>query len=143
MEPSYLYGFVGGCLIGLGSLIAFLATKKVPGISGVFGRILRPAKNDVGWRVAFVAGLIGGAAILFRTLDHAAIYRIPEGRNLIVYGLAGLLVGVGTRLGGGCTSGHGVCGVGMGARDSIVATLVFMVAAFATVFLFNIFVSAS
>ncbi len=68
---------------------------------------------------------------------------IPEGRSLIVFAIAGLVVGFGTRLGGGCTSGHGVCGMGMGVKDSIVATLVFMAAGFVTVFVFNLYLSAS
>jgi uncharacterized membrane protein YedE/YeeE len=75
--------------------------------------------------------------------DTAALYHLPAGRSLLVFALAGLVVGFGTRLGGGCTSGHGVCGIGMGARDSIIATLVFMGAGFATVFFWNLVFSAS
>ena len=142
MEPSYLYGFAGGCLIGLGSLIALIATGKIPGISGIFGRILRPTKGDVAWRIIFLSGLITGAVILFAADEHASMFRVPEGRNLIAFGIAGLLVGFGTRLGRGCTSGHGVCGVGFGFKESIVATLVFMAAGFLTVYLFKLIVAA-
>ncbi|MDF1861443.1 MAG: YeeE/YedE thiosulfate transporter family protein [Verrucomicrobiales bacterium] len=142
-EPSYLTGFLGGCLIGAGSLLALIVTKKIPGISGVFARLLRPESNDIGWRIVFLIGLIGGAALMMGISDTAASYRLPAGRSLFVFALAGLVVGFGTRLGGGCTSGHGVCGMGMGARDSIIATLVFMGAGFGTVFFWNLVSSAS
>lgn len=137
MNPDYLRGFLGGCLIGGGTLLALIVTGKIPGISGVFGRLLRPRENENGWRWLFLAGLVAGAAILIRVSDPASWYRIPDGRNLIVYAIAGLIVGFGTRLGGGCTSGHGICGMGMGARDSIVATVVFMIAGMFTVLLFR------
>tara|TARA_R110002096_G_scaffold84777_13_gene195550 strand:+ start:4320 stop:4754 length:435 start_codon:yes stop_codon:yes gene_type:complete len=141
MDPSYTNGILGGVLIGAGSLMAMVATGKVPGISGVFGRILRPSSNETGWRFVFLAGLIAGAAVMFRTHELASVFRVPDGRSLIVYAIAGLIVGFGTRLGGGCTSGHGICGVGMGARDSMVATVVFMVAGMVTVYLFRTLVT--
>ncbi|MEM9282998.1 MAG: YeeE/YedE thiosulfate transporter family protein [Verrucomicrobiota bacterium] len=141
MDPSYSYGLIGGVLIGAGSLVAMVATGKVPGISGVFGRLLRPAANEVGWRLFFLAGLIAGAAVTFRVFEPASVFRVPDGRSLLVFSLAGLLVGFGTRLGGGCTSGHGVCGIGMGARDSLVATLVFMASGIATVYAFRMLIT--
>ncbi len=137
MEASYVNGLIGGALIGAGSLMAMIATGKIPGISGVFARLLRPSTNETGWRFVFLAGLIAGSAILFRVFEPAAVFREPEGRSLIVYAIAGLIVGFGTRLSGGCTSGHGICGVGMGARDSMIATVVFMIAGMVTVFLFR------
>lgn len=140
LDPSHLFGLAGGCLIGAGSLLALVVTRKVPGISGIFVRLLRPRSNDVAWRLVFLAGLLAGALLVFRSSDHAALFRLPEGRSLLLYGMAGLLVGFGTRLGGGCTSGHGVCGTGMGARDSMVATAVFMMAGFATVAIFSLIV---
>ena len=100
MEPSYVNGLVGGALIGGGSLLGMIVTGKVPGISGVFGRLLRPSTNETGWRFVFLAGLIAGAAILFRVFEPAAVFRVPEGRSLIVYAIAGIIVGFGTRLGG-------------------------------------------
>ena len=130
---------LGGILIGLASLFATVLSGKVPGISGVFGRLLLPETTDKTWRAIFILGLIGGAAVSFLLWPSAALYR-PL-RPLGVMAVAGLLVGFGTRLGGGCTSGHGVCGVGVGAKDSIVATLVFMLAAIVTVFLCHHFVS--
>ena len=137
METSYWLGLAGGCLIGLSSLLALILTRKIPGISGVFGRLLLPETTDRSWRILFLLGLIAGAVLLFQLSAAASLYRIPEGRNLVLFGIAGLLVGFGTRFGGGCTSGHGVCGNGMGARDSMIATLVFMAAGFLTVFLFR------
>src|SRR6478672_10611650 len=129
------HALIGGTLIGLASLIATALSGKIPGISGVFGRLLVPATPDKTWRFLFLLGLIGGAAVSFLLWDSAALFR-PM-RPLAVMGVAGFIVGVGTRLGGGCTSGHGVCGVGTGAKDSVVATLIFIAAAMATVFIYN------
>ena len=143
VPPVWLHGLAGGCLIGLGSLLALAATGKVPGISGVFGRVLRPKPGDIGWRIVFLLGLIGGAGLMILTNDHAAMYRIPSGRNLAIYALAGLIVGFGTRLGGGCTSGHGICGTGSGARDSMLATAVFMATGILTVLLWNLVVGGA
>ena len=136
---------IGGILIGLASLLATVLSGKIPGISGVLGRLLVPAPPDPPsqrygatgktWRVVFLLGLIGGAAVSFALWQSAALFR-PM-RPLGVMAMAGLFVGFGTRLGGGCTSGHGVCGVGMGAKDSIAATFIFMVAAMATVLIYN------
>lgn len=132
---SYWQALLGGCLIGLASVIATVLTGKVPGISGVFGRLLVPATPDKTWRVVFLLGLIGGAALSFSLWESAALFR-PM-RPLAVTAIAGFLVGFGTRLGGGCTSGHGVCGVGTAAKDSIVATCVFVGVAMVTVFIYN------
>jgi uncharacterized membrane protein YedE/YeeE len=142
------HALIGGILIGLASLVATVLSGKIPGISGVFGRLLVPATPDPpsvaaatygvagkAWRAVFLLGLIGGAALSFALWQSAALFR-PM-RPLAVMAVAGLLVGFGTRLGGGCTSGHGVCGVGMGAKDSIAATLIFMAAAMVTVFIYN------
>jgi uncharacterized membrane protein YedE/YeeE len=129
------HALIGGILIGLASLLATVLSGKIPGISGVFGRLLVPATPDKKWRFLFLLGLIGGAALSFLLCDSAALFR-PM-RPLIVMGVAGLLVGFGTRLGGGCTSGHGVCGVGTGAKDSIAATLIFVVVAMVTVLIYN------
>jgi uncharacterized membrane protein YedE/YeeE len=132
---TLLNPLIGGILIGLASLLATVLSGRIPGISGVFGRLLVPATSDPTWRVVFLLGLIGGAALSFAMWQSAAIYRPMRPLGVMV--AAGLLVGFGTRLGGGCTSGHGVCGVGMGAKDSIVATLIFMAAAITTVFIYN------
>lgn len=126
---------IGGILIGLASLLATVLSRKIPGISGVVSRLFVPETPDKTWRAVFLLGLIGGAALSFALWPSAALYR-PL-RPLAAMAVAGLLVGFGTRLGGGCTSGHGVCGVGMGAKDSIVATLVFMVAGMLVVYLYR------
>jgi hypothetical protein len=122
-------------LIGLASLIATVLSGKIPGISGVFGRLLVPKTPDKTWRLVFLIGLISGAALSFSIWESAALFR-PM-RPLAVMAIAGLLVGFGTRMGGGCTSGHGVCGVGTGAKDSIVATIIFVLVAMVTVFVYN------
>src|SRR6478672_990173 len=125
------HALIGGTLIGLASLIATVLSGKIPGNSGVFGRLLVPATPGKKWRFLFLLGLIGGAALSFLLWDSAALFR-PM-RPLAVMGVAGLIVGFGTRLGGGCTSGYGVCGVGTAAKDSIAATLIFVVVAMVTV----------
>jgi len=133
---SYSHALIGGILIGLASLIAAVLTGKVPGISGIFGRLLLPSTPDKLWRAVFLAGLIGGAALSFALWESAALFR-PT-RPLAVMAWAGLLVGFGTRLGKGCTSGHGVCGVATGAKDSIAATMIFVGVAMMTVFVYNL-----
>jgi uncharacterized membrane protein YedE/YeeE len=134
-EYTLWHALIGGILIGFASLLATALSGKIPGISGVFGRLLVPATPDKRWRSLFLLGLVGGAALSFLLLDSAAIFR-PM-RPLVVMAAAGLIVGFGTRLGGGCTSGHGVCGVGMGAKDSIAATLIFVAVAIVTVLIYN------
>ena len=130
-----MHALIGGILIGLASLLATALSGKIPGISGVFGRLLVPATPAKTWRVVFLIGLIGSAALSFSLWESAALFR-PT-RSLGTMAIAGLLVGFGTRLGGGCTSGHGVCGVGLGAKDSIAATFIFVAVAMVTVFVFN------
>lgn len=135
-EYSYYHALAGGILIGIASLVAAGLSGKVPGISGVFGRLLLPATPDKLWRVLFLIGLIGGAALSFLLWESAAIFR-PV-RPLSIMAAAGLLVGFGTRVGKGCTSGHGVCGVASGAKDSIAATMIFVGVAMVTVFIYNL-----
>jgi len=135
---NFIEPLIGGALIGLGSLLAMAASGKIPGISGIVARVIRPTAGDVGWRITFLIGLIGGAGLaLFLNLGWQG-YALPAGRGLVVFAIAGLLVGFGTRMGGGCTSGHGVCGMGSGARDALVYTLVFMAAGIATVLVWNL-----
>ncbi|MEM7386715.1 MAG: YeeE/YedE thiosulfate transporter family protein [Verrucomicrobiota bacterium] len=128
----------GGILIGLGSLLAMAASGKIPGISGVTAKILRPPPGDVAWRVVFLIGLIAGAGLMLALGIGHTEFSLPGGRDLTAVGIAGLLVGFGTRVGGGCTSGHGVCGMGSAARDGLVYTLVFMAAAASVVFLWRL-----
>ena len=122
---------IGGALIGAAAALLVLFNGRVAGISGIVGGLLRPHRGDVEWRAAFVIGLIL-APLLYRVLAPLPEIRIEAGSGLII--LAGLLVGVGTRYGAGCTSGHGICGLSRRSPRSIVATLSFMAAGFATVF---------
>jgi hypothetical protein len=134
-EYSFVDALAGGVLIGLGSLLAFVTSGVIPGISGLFSRILRPWTAGSAWRLVFFVGRLAGAGLLFLTVDSASAYR--PGSSLAGVAVAGLLVGFGTRLGGGCTSGHGVCGIGLGSRTSLVATVLFMASGIATVWLFR------
>ncbi|MBK8978578.1 MAG: YeeE/YedE family protein [Planctomycetes bacterium] len=122
---------LGGAMIGTASALTWWLVDKVPGVSGIVGRILQARAGDTAWRALFVVGLLGGAALAFWLRPATA--RFTAAPSLGVAVAAGLLVGFGSRLGGGCTSGHGVCGIGRGSGRSIVATLVFMLAGFATV----------
>lgn len=126
---------LGGVLIGLASFIASAATGKIPGISGVCSRALLGLRGDRVWRIVFLAGLIAGAGLAFAFSRHAATYRPVT--SLAAMAAAGVLVGVGTRIGGGCTSGHGVCGIGNGSRDSLLATTIFIATGMATVFVMH------
>ena len=141
LEPAFLRALLGGALIGLASLLASGATGKIPGISGMFSRMLGSKTNDTTWRIVFLASLVAGSALAFVTSDSAAVYR-PV-RSLTAVAIAGVLVGLGTRLGGGCTSGHGVCGLGLGSKEALVATLVFMATGIGTVWLVNHFAGAA
>ena len=122
---------IGGIMIGTASALALAMNGKIPGISGVCARIFRMVPGDTLWRVAFLVGLVGGAGLAFATIPGSDDYTAQA--NLAWVAVAGLLVGIGTRLGGGCTSGHGVCGMGRGSARSTIATIVFMAVAFATV----------
>lgn len=121
----------GGVLIGLAAAMFLLLNGRIAGISGVLGGLLRPAKGDVGWRVAFLVGMVG-APTVYALVASVPVPRIDAGWAALV--VAGLLVGVGTRYGSGCTSGHGVCGLSRLSLRSLVATGAFMVAGFVTVF---------
>ncbi|MDQ7972339.1 MAG: YeeE/YedE family protein [Rhodocyclaceae bacterium] len=121
----------GGALIGLAAAILVVANGRIAGISGILGGLLRPARNDWGWRLAFVIGLLA-APTVYALVAPLPVPRIEAGTAVLV--IAGLLVGFGTRLGSGCTSGHGVCGLARMSPRSLAATLGFMAAGFATVF---------
>ena len=129
----------GGVLIGIASAMFILLNGRIAGISGVLGGLLRPLRGDVGWRVAFIAGLVG-APVLYALFAQLPPVRIDAGFGALV--LAGLLVGVGTRYGSGCTSGHGVCGISRLSPRSLVATAAFMAAGFVTVFVLRHLVGA-
>ena len=126
---------LGGLLIGLAAAGLLVFHGRIAGISGIAGGIFRREAGDTAWRVMFLAGLFvaGIAWSAFRPLD----YRVEIDRSTAALIVAGLVVGFGTQLGSGCTSGHGVCGIGRLSRRSMVATLTFMVTAAATVFVVN------
>ena len=121
----------GGLLIGLATAMFVLLNGRIAGISGIVGGLLTPARGDVAWRVAFVIGLVG-APVVWALFAAVPLPKIDAEYGALI--VAGLLVGVGTRYGAGCTSGHGVCGLSRLSPRSLVATLVFMGAGFATVF---------
>ena len=125
----------GGTLIGFAALLLLLFNGRIAGISGIFGGVLAPAKGEFGWRAAFVGGLlVGGAVMLLLMPEH---FVIGIDRSLGAVAAAGLLVGFGTRLGNGCTSGHGVCGLARFSLRSLVATLSFMLAGGITVYVIH------
>nr|WP_312986743.1 YeeE/YedE family protein [Comamonas koreensis] len=126
-----LAALAGGALIGLAAVLLVLFNGRIAGISGIVAALLPPRPQPGAWRLAFVAGLLAAPWLyqLFAPLPAASS---PAAWPLLV--LAGLLVGIGTRLGSGCTSGHGVCGLSRLSLRSLVATLCFMVSGFATVF---------
>jgi uncharacterized membrane protein YedE/YeeE len=122
---------IGGGLIGLSAVLLMLLTGRIAGISGIFGGLLDPGNNDTGWRIAFIAGLIL-APVISGWIGYAMpTPELPASWTVII--AAGLLVGFGARLGGGCTSGHGICGVARWSDRSIAATVIFMLVAILTV----------
>ena len=122
---------IGGVIIGAAVTIFVLVNGRIAGISGIVGGLFRPAPGDVAWRLAFVAGLMA-APMLYTLAVTLPPVTIEAGYPTLI--VAGLLVGIGTRYGAGCTSGHGVCGISRVSPRSLVATLSFMAAGFATVY---------
>ena len=122
---------VGGLLIGLGTALLWLTNGRIAGISGIVGNIPSARRDDIAWRLAFLAGLIG-APTLYAAIGGTPVVHLYAATQVIVAG--GLLVGFGTRVGGGCTSGHGVCGIARLSPRSLAATGIFMTAGFVTVF---------
>lgn len=122
----------GGALIGLSAVILLALNGRLAGVSGIMGGLLPPVRGDALWRVLFLVGLVAGA-LAWRYLA-ADGHTIALDTTLPMLIAGGLLVGFGTRLGSGCTSGHGICGIGRLSPRSIAATMIFMVAAGITVF---------
>ncbi|MEK7258538.1 MAG: YeeE/YedE family protein [Pseudomonadota bacterium] len=124
----------GGILLGIASAVFILVNGRILGISGILGGLLAPKTGDVGWRIAFVLGMLAAPMTLSLLTpdDFLSAPRIDA--DYVMIGIAGLLVGYGTRLGSGCTSGHGVCGLSRLSPRSLVATGIFMAAGFAIVF---------
>lgn len=126
-------GLIGGLLIGLATTLMLLLNGRIAGISGIVGGLLIRKGSEVGWRAMFVAGLLLGAFVYMLATGGALPVRIEASLPIVV--VAGLLVGFGTRLGSGCTSGHGVSGLARFSQRSIVATSVFTGAGIVTVYL--------
>lgn len=123
MSQTWLFALLGGTMIGAASALLLMTHGRIAGISGVVGSLLPPAPSDRDWRIAFVAGLLGSGVVAAwlapSAIGHAA-------RSPALVAVAGLLVGIGTRLGSGCTSGHGVCGLSRFSLRSLVAVMTFM-----------------
>ncbi|GAD89372.1 hypothetical protein VHA01S_019_00490 [Vibrio halioticoli NBRC 102217] len=122
----------GGMLLGVSASILLLFNGKIAGISGIVSGLLKNQTGDKGWRWLFVLGMIAGG--LLGATAFGAMIPISYDSQLWVLLLGGLLVGLGTKIGNGCTSGHGICGIGRLSKRSLVATCVFMLAAGVTVF---------
>ena len=124
---------IGGGMIGLAAALLLVLTGKTAGISGIVDGVIHREKTEFGWKLAFLAGLIGGGVVLGFLLPEnmadAALHALP------LTAISGLIVGVGTRMGGGCTSGHGVCGIGRLNVRSLVGTITFIAVGAATVLL--------
>ena len=126
-------GLIGGMLIGLAAALLLLLNGRISGISGIVGGLLTPKSSEVGWRVVFLVGLLLGAFGYVLVTGGALPVRLQASMPILI--VAGLLVGFGTRFGSGCTSGHGLCGIGRLSKRSIVASVVFFGVAMVTVFL--------
>jgi uncharacterized membrane protein YedE/YeeE len=137
-EFTPISAFIGGSLIGLSALMLMYLLGRVAGCSGILSSALKPfslLKGDWSWRVFFIIGLIVGPVLVSSLSEFSLPTDYTFSSTVILLG--GLLVGIGAALGGGCTSGHGICGMGRISKRSIVATAVFMVAAIITVFVTN------
>ncbi|MFN3201200.1 MAG: YeeE/YedE family protein [Bradymonadia bacterium] len=134
-EFDPIWPTIGGILIGLSAAMIMLFNGRITGISGIVGGVLSPARGDTAWRAVFVVGLLAGGALMFALQPERFVVEID--RSYVALAGAGLLVGFGTRLGSGCTSGHGVCGISRLSTRSIVATMTFMATGAITVFVVN------
>ena len=141
MLNSILWATAGGAIIGLAASWLLLAKGRVAGISGIIGGLLGQIDAQTSWRLSFLVGLLVGGAALVIALPETIV--APAGRAQWVVALAGVLVGYGTQLGSGCTSGHGVCGLTRFSPRSLVATLTFMATGFATATLIGLIGGAS
>ena len=122
---------LGGVLAGAASALFILNNGRIAGISGILGGLLNPRKDDIIWRIAFLLGLIAAPTVTFMFMPVPEVTIEAETATLLI---AGILVGVGTRYGSGCTSGHGLCGLSRLSPRSLIATLSFMAAGMAVVF---------
>ncbi len=122
---------IGGVLIGLAAVALMMFLRRIAGISGIVGGLLRPSAGDVTWRIAFIVSLVFAPLLIWAGSGTRPVITIDASATILVLG--GLLVGIGTRIGAGCTSGHGVCGMARVSKRSIVATVTFITVALMTV----------
>ncbi len=136
-EFEVIMPLTGGVLIGIAASAMLLLSGRIAGVSGIFGGMMFQHGKERTWRLSFITGLIAGGIIIYNI--NADFFENSSEKALVVVNIAGLLVGIGTRIGGGCTSGHGVCGIGRLSIRSIVATITFVFAGMITVFLVKSF----
>jgi len=122
----------GGALLGIASALFILLNGRIAGICGIVGGLYSPQKNDIAWRIAFIVGLIL-APLAWSLIDTLPNIDIKASNSLLI--ISGIIVGISTRYGSGCTSGHGVCGISRLSPRSIIATLAFMGTGFLTVYI--------
>lgn len=132
MTTTWFLALLGGVLIGLSAMLLLWLDGRIAGVSGIANGVLLPKAGDVAWRAAFLVGLVVAAGLYITFVADAPQPRADFPRAGLV--VAGLLVGFGTRMGNGCTSGHGVCGIGRLSKRSFAAVLVFMATAIATTY---------
>jgi hypothetical protein len=129
---NWTVGLLGGALIGLSATLLLWSIGRIAGISGIVNGLVTAPRSDRAWRAAFLIGLMAAGGIAMQFLPYAPSR--PQSASTLILLLAGLLVGFGTRMGNGCTSGHGVCGLGRLSWRSLAAVLTFMLTAIVTVF---------
>ncbi len=134
MLDSFFWPIVGGVIIGLSSTLLLLMIGRIAGISGILWNALRKNSSNRSWRWVFIIGLIAGTWV-FHFISGNPYPLVND--NLLLAGIAGLIAGVGAKIGNGCTSGHGVCGIGRLSTRSIFSTLVFMTTAIITAYVVN------
>ena len=134
----YLLAFIGGGLIGLAAAGMLFTNGRIMGISGIVGGLLTPQRGNIGWRIAFVTGVILASFFLIKS-DLLTFEALPLRSNILI-ALGGLLVGFGTSFGNGCTSGHGICGISRFSTRSILATAVFILSGIIATYLLNNFI---
>tara|TARA_B100000945_G_C20332966_1_gene573377 strand:- start:208 stop:630 length:423 start_codon:yes stop_codon:yes gene_type:complete len=132
-----LVPLTGGIIIGIAASMMLLFSGRIAGVSGIFGGMLFQQGKERTWSLSFITGLIVGGILLYTI--NAEFFENSSGRGLLAVNIAGLLVGIGTRIGCGCTSGHGVCGIGRLSVRSMVATVTFVFTGMLTVFLLKSF----
>ncbi len=132
MNQIYIQALTGGILIGLSAVMMLWLHGRIAGISGIVYGLLDHPKGDTAWRATFLIGLLAGGVVVSQIIAVSVVPREGFSNTLLLS--AGLLVGIGTRVGGGCTSGHGVCGIARLSKRSLLATMVFMLSGITTVF---------